>query len=224
MSRLRQTLMVLPLAILSFLGYVLLSSLLDSSFRLKELRIRGGCEREVFQTVLPFLHERLSRIDESKIGEAISSSPSIKTVGVKKVYPSSLIIEVEERKPSALWVNREGLVTVLDGEGRPFRGLRNENVDDLLLINAPDENSARRLFQLVKGWVREGLLRKEDVMEVVLSNDGITVLYGEDLVEIVLGQRDLDERLRKTLSLYKEARRRGLILKRIDGRSEDREG
>jgi cell division protein FtsQ len=221
MRRSRQTLRYLPLL---FLGYVFFSSLLDSSFRLAELKIEGMAEGEVLQALLPFLGENLPQIDERRIKEALSSNPYIKAVGVKKLYPSSLIIEVEPRKPKALWVSSEGSLALLDEDGRPFGGPRDEKIEDLLLISAPDEDRARRLFEIVTRWVRQGLVRREDLMEVSFRDGEITLFYGEDLAEIVLAERDLDEALKRALCRYRDARRRGSILKRIDGRTGQTEG
>ena len=64
-----------------------------------------------------------SRWTRLKLKEAIGSHPFIREVSIKRVYPFSIVIDVKEKKPSALWVDGDGNIRVLDETGTPYRGL-----------------------------------------------------------------------------------------------------
>lgn len=210
-----------------FLSFVILFFLVSEEglFSLKEIRIEGVKnlkESEIIREISPFLKEGFLSLDEGKIESILSLNPSIKAVAVKKLYPSLLLVSIEEKKPAALWVGEDGKINVLDEKGIPFRTIKKEDIRGLLLINAPTKEEAKAAFEKIKIWIEKGILKKEDVMEVSLKDGEMRVFYKEDLIEIYLGERDFETRLKEALSLYKDAREKGLILRYIDARYEKR--
>ena len=117
---------LIPLCMLSTFTLIYIVSMDEPLFFLKNVRISGVSqlgERDIMDKISPYLKESLLKVDALKLKEAIGSHPFIREVSIKRVYPFSIVIDVKEKKPSALWVDGDGNITVLDETGTPYRGL-----------------------------------------------------------------------------------------------------
>lgn len=65
----------------------------------------------------------LAFLDASKVRERLMSIPLVKEVAVSKLFPDRLSIDVEERRPYALW-QKDGEVTVVAADGTPLDEMR----------------------------------------------------------------------------------------------------
>ena len=75
---------------------------------------------------LPFL-------DVAGVRERLKKLPLVKEVAVTKFYPDRLLIEVEERQPSALW-QTDGVVHVVAADGAAIDALRDQRFANLPLV------------------------------------------------------------------------------------------
>lgn len=224
MKRVMRLLYILPLSLFSILTILFFASLKGPVFTLREIKVEGVKsirEKEIMEAISPFINRELFGIDEEQIRKILALNPFVKDVKVKKLYPFSLIIDIEEKRSSALWVRPEGDVMILDEEGRPYSNLRNGDVNGLVLINASNEKEAKEVFEKIDHWIKQGIIRKEDIMEVSYTNGEITVFYRED-TEIFLGKKDFEKRLQNAISIYEDARKRGLILRYIDANFDEK--
>ena len=117
---------LVPLCVLSMLTTIYIFSKKEPLFFIRNIKINGANqlnEGDIVSKVAPFVRENLFKVDIQKMNEVITSHPFVKEVRIKKVYPFSIVIDVEEKKPSALWVNGEGRVRVLDECGEPVQKL-----------------------------------------------------------------------------------------------------
>lgn len=218
MKKIMKLLSILLLSLFPILTIVFFASLKGPFFTLREIKVEGTRnirEKEIMEAISPFVDRELFGIDEEQIRKVLALNPFIKDVKVKKLYPFSLIIDIEEKRSSALWVRPEGDIMILDEEGKPYSPLRGGELDGLVLINASNEKEAKEIFEKICNWIRQGIIKREDIMEVCYTNGEITVFYKED-TEIFLGGKDFERRLQNAISLYEEARKRGLILRYID--------
>jgi cell division protein FtsQ len=216
-------LFLIPVCILSTLTLVYFLSMDEPLFLPKNLRINGAealMEKDIMNKVAPFLKENLFRMDAAKMKEAITSHPLVKEVSIKRVFPFSVIIDVTEKKPSALWVNDDGNVLVLDETGAPFRELRKGDEKGMFLINARDKGDAKSLFREVNGWIKAGTIKKDYLSEIAYHEGSITLFGLDSGVEIILGKEDQDKRLKRAMAVFEDAKRRGLLIKCIDARFE----
>jgi cell division protein FtsQ len=152
--------------------------------------------------------------------EAIISHPFVREVRIKRIYPFSIIIDVKEKKPSALWVNTGGEVNVLDENGEPYRQLARSDIRDMFIINAKEKTDVKSLYKEVNAWFTEGVIKKDAVSEVAYNNGNITIFGMGDGVEIILGKEDQKERLKRAVAVLEDAKKRGLLIKCIDARFE----
>jgi cell division protein FtsQ len=194
-------------------------------FFLKNVKVNGIQQlkdNDIMGRAAPFLSDSLFKIDISKMKEAIVSHPFIKEVRIKRVYPFSLVIDVDEKKASALWVDGEGQLHVLDENGDPFRGFSKEDTKGLIVINAKNKNGAKSVYGLIHEWFKEGIIKRESLSDVAYNEGSITI-YGcgcDDGVEIILGKEDQKGRLKKAVAVLEDAKQRGFLIKCIDARFE----
>ncbi len=214
---------LIPLSVLSMLTVIYLAAKDEPFFFLKNIKVNGIqqlADHEILGKVSPFLRESLIKIDIEKMQEAISAHPFIKAVRIKRVYPVSLVIDVEEKKPSALWVDGTGEVRVLDESGEPFRTLAKGDVKGLFIVNAKKKDDAKMAYREVHEWLREGIIKKEVLSDVVCDDGNMTVFGYEDGIEIILGKEDYRGRLKRALTVLGDAKKRGFLIKCIDARVE----
>lgn len=216
-------LFIIPLCLLSALTLVYLLGSREPLFFLKNIRINGTHQlgdTDVVGRVAPFLKESLLKIDVSKMKEAITSHPFVREASIRRVFPFSIVIDVKEKVPSALWVNGDGAIEVLDEQGEPYKPLKRGDAMGLFIINAKTRNDAKSIYRDVNAWTGEGVMKKESLSEVAY-NEGNVILFGaEDGVEIILGKEDQKMRLKKAMAVLEDAKTRGLIIKCIDARFE----
>jgi len=216
-------LFLIPLCALSMLTLIYIFAKDEPLFFLKNIKVNGVQqlrEPDIMGRISPFLSTSLFKVDTVKMREAIVSHPFVKEVRIKRIYPFSLVIDVKERTPSALWVDGEGQVHVLDESGEPYRGLTKGDVKGLFVINAREKSEAKSLYGQVNEWFREGLI-KQDALSDIAYNEGSVTLYGsEDGVEIILGKEDQKGRLKRAVAVLEDAKKRGFLIKCIDARFE----
>jgi cell division protein FtsQ len=216
-------LFIVPVGILSMLSIIYLASKKEPLFFLQNVKINGTSQlndKEIMGKVSPYLKESLLRIDVTKMKDTIAANPLVKEVRIKRIYPFSIVIDVKEKIPSAIWVNQEGDPYVLDEYGDPYRKLSKGESRGLYIINAREKSDVKSLFKEVNGWVAEGILKKEIISEVVYREGSVTIYGYEDPIEIVLGKEEQKSRLKRAVAVLEDAKKRGLIIKCIDARFE----
>ena len=224
MKRTLYLLFIVPMCLLSVLTGMYLFSRTEPVFLLKNIRIKGAeqlPESEILTKIYPFLKDSIFGTDMAKVKAAITSHPFVKDVSVKRVFPFSILIEVKERVPSALWTGPGGDIQMLDEDGVPYRGLYKGSARDLLVISAKEKNDARSIFREVTDWDRRGIIKKDDLSEVMYNEGNITLFSLNDGVEIILGKEERPERLKRAIAVLEDAKRRGVLIRCIDARFED---
>jgi cell division protein FtsQ len=216
-------LFLIPVCLLSVLTGMYLFSRTEPVFLLKNIKIKGASqlpESEILAKIYPYLTSSIFATDMGKVKEAITSHPFIKDVRVKRVFPFSILIDVKERVPSALWVGSAGDIRVLDEEGAPFKALTKGSTKGLFVINAGEKKAAQSIFREVNRWDRDGILQKDALSEVMYRDGNVTLFNLDDGIEIILGKEDQRERLKRAVAVLDDARKRGLLIKCIDARFE----
>jgi cell division protein FtsQ len=214
---------LVPICLLSALTAAYLFSRTEPIFLLKNIRIKGASqlsESEILAKIYPFIKKSIFGTDMGKVKEAITSHPFIKDVRVKRVFPFSILIDVNERAPSALWIGSGGDIRMLDESGQAYRSLTKGDAAGLFAISTSEKNEARSVFREVSSWDQQGIMKKDAISEVVYREGNMTVFSLDGGVEIILGKEDHRERLKRALAVLDDARRRGLLIRCIDARFE----
>jgi cell division protein FtsQ len=214
---------IIPLCILSMLTIVYIFSKDEPFFFVKNIKINGIeqlKDGDVMGRITPYLKESLINIDASKMQESIIAHPFVREVRIKRIYPFSIIVDVKEKRPSALWVNAEGEVNVLDENGEPYKKLDKSDLKGMFIINAKEITDAKSLFKEINAWFAEGVIKNDTVSEVAYKDGSITIFGMGDGVEIILGKEDQRGRLKRAVAVLEDAKKRGLLIKCIDARFE----
>jgi cell division protein FtsQ len=223
MRKLLYTLFIGPVCILSMLSIAYLFSREEPLFFLQNIKVNGLSQlgdKETMAKIAPHLTESIFKVDVAKVREALTSHPFVKEVSVKRVYPFSIVIDVKEKTPSALWVAVDGAVHVLDEKGEPYRPLGKDDVRNLYIISTRERLDVKKVFSETNAFVAEGILRREQLSEVSYREGDLTIFGLDDGVEIILGREDHKKRLKRALAVLKDASKRGLVIKCIDARFE----
>ncbi len=223
MKRLLYILFITPVCLLSVLTMVYLFSNNSPLFMIKNVKIKGVNQlqdSEVMGRISPFVKDSIFNIDVSKIKEAIISHPFVQDVRIKRIFPFSVVIDVQEKKPFALWVDNQGKIKVLDEYGEPYRDLAKGTVKGMFIINTGEKEDIKKILKEVNLWISQGLIKKDDISEVVSRNCNITLFLVQDSIEIILGKEELTKRLKRALVVLEDAKKRGLLIKCIDARFE----
>jgi len=214
---------LIPVSLLSTFTGVYLFSRTEPLFLLKNIRIEGASqfpESEILAKIRPFIKDSVFGTDMGKVRDAIGSHPFIREVRVKRVFPFSILINVNEKRPSARWIDGGGEIRMLDEQGQTYRALTKGDAVGLLIINAPQKNEARSIYREVAAWDQEGIMKKDAISEVAYREGNMTIYSMDDGVEIILGKEDQRERLKRALAVLDDARKRGLLIRCIDARFE----
>ncbi|HOV90696.1 MAG TPA: FtsQ-type POTRA domain-containing protein [Syntrophorhabdaceae bacterium] len=223
MKRFLYILFITPICLLSVLTMIYLFSSNSPLFVIKNVKLKGLNQlqdSEVMGRVSPFVKDSIFNIDVSKIKEAIISHPFVEDVRIKRIFPFSVVIDVQEKKPFALWVDNQGNIKVLDGYGEPYRDLAKGTVKGMFIINTGEKEDIKKILKEVNLWISQGLIKKDDISEVVSRNCNITLFLVQDSIEIILGKEELMKRLKRAMVVLEDAKKRGLLIKCIDARFE----
>lgn len=223
MKKTAYILFLLPLSIISTLTVIYICSSGQPFFLLKNVKVKGieqMTDGDVMGRACPFLKDgSIFGVDVEKLKTAVAKHPFVREVRVKRVFPFSLVIDVQEKKPSALWVSRDGSIQVLDEDGLPFRALMKEKTKGLVMINAPDRQEAQKAFKTLNAWAGEGIVNRSGIQEIVFNQGDVTIM-ADEAVEVVLGKEDQKERLKRAFAVLEDAKKRGLLIRYIDARFE----
>ncbi len=96
-------------------------------FRLKTVTIQGVhelTENEIMDATGIRPTNSLLFLDAVKLREKLQALPLVKEASVAKLYPNRLLIEIQERRPVALW-QRDGQIKVIAADGTAIDDLHN---------------------------------------------------------------------------------------------------
>jgi cell division protein FtsQ len=222
-KRIRLLSFVVPICLLLVVTGIYLFSRKEPLFLLRNVKIKGVSqltESEVLKRIYPALKESIFTTDMGKVREMIADHPFVKDVRVKRVFPFSILLDIKEKTPSAIWIGGRGDLNVLDEDGQSYKGFEKGDVRGLFVISAPEKNEARSIFSTVSSWERQGIMKRELISEIAYDKGNVTLFSMDDGVEIVLGKEDQGPRLKRALAVLEDAKKRGLIIRCIDARFE----
>lgn len=126
-------------------------------FPLKAVRVEGApvkvAESELRQVIGPHLNKGMLALDLRRIRRAVETLPWVESAGVRRRWPGSLRISIEERRPVALW----GEAALLSDRGAIFAPARASFPAGLPLLSGPEGSERevlaryRRLGELFAG-------------------------------------------------------------------------
>ncbi|MBM3576228.1 MAG: FtsQ-type POTRA domain-containing protein [Alphaproteobacteria bacterium] len=110
-------------------------------------------ERELLDAAGVGPRNSLPFLDATAVRDRLMQVPLVKSARVMKLYPSRLVIAIEERQPSALW-QRDGRVAVISEDGVPIDELRDQRYLGLPFVVG--EGAQKRLPEFLMLMTKAG--------------------------------------------------------------------
>ncbi len=85
-------------------------------------------------------HRSLLLLDVAEIRSRLKSIPLVKDASVTKLYPDRLLVEIEERAPTALW-QKDGAVSIVAADGTPIDAIKDSRYAGLPLVVGEGANT-----------------------------------------------------------------------------------
>jgi cell division protein FtsQ len=161
--------------------------------------IRHVDRDELVKAVSPFVRGSFINVDVASIRAAGEAVPWVKQLQVKRVWPDTLHLVVEEHKAVARW-NADSLVNALGGV---FTPKADTMPSGLIQMNGPDGTSklmARRLVEIQQKLKPLGLRVTSISMD---ARRAWQVDFKEGL-HLKLGRADGEQRLQRFIDVYRD--------------------
>lgn len=164
-------------------------------------------EREVGNMAAAELGKGFFSLDVAAVKQRLEQHPWVASAGVTRVWPDHLAIRVTEEVPIARWGERQ----LLNQYGEVFSPPDSRAVPMLpVLVGPPDQQRAMMLqFKAMTEILFPAGLR---LQQLTLSERGSWELELSDGVVVVVGRKDIRERLRRFLDIYDSRIRNDIAL------------
>ncbi len=113
-----------------------------AGFEVKRVEVTGMNrvnQLKVYEIVLSEKDRAMPLVDVDKIREDLLKYGWIKDVRVSRRLPDMLVVEITERKPTAVW-QREDKLALIDGEGVVLESLKANNAPNLPMLRGDGAN------------------------------------------------------------------------------------
>lgn len=160
------------------------------------------------------LGDSLLQMDLQHIAEQIERNPWVETLKLRRRFPSTLSVEIVERKPVAV-VNM-GYLYYLDAKGTIFKPVTEGDRLDFPIITGltredleRDPAGSKAMVQTALGIVdllKKGtLFRLEDISEIHLDKGyGYTLFTAQSGIPLKLGNNDFPQKLARLSRIYRD--------------------
>jgi cell division septal protein FtsQ len=218
----RGTLVLLVVVVIAAL--VLGAKLLARQFNVEEIIISGNYHLDKDDIVKSMNIKKgkpLLDIRSTDINERLRENPWIKRVALKKQFPGTLLIKVEEAVPTALLSIKKKLY-IIDDDGNILERIKGESIPFLPVIkeispkNKKDINEA---LKLIASLSEKNILNSRESIEIGTESYGLFMNMDGEFIKV--GYGDYSEKFERWIELEPEIRKRGVLIKYIDLRFKD---
>jgi len=133
----------------------------------------------------------LATFDLAAARERVETLPWVETATLRKVYPATLKVSIDERKPFVLW-QRDQTVSVIDDSGRVIGEASDEHFHNLIRIvgQGADKRAGEAIAladtaSSIRSRLRAAVLISERRWNLMLDN-GVTLMLPQDKPEAAL--------------------------------------
>ena len=195
------------LILISFTAiFVLLNftNLLNNSFQIKHVIIDGNEKSNIseIENNVTELKGDLISLNFNSLKEIVESSGWVKRASIKKIFPSTIMINITENDPYAIYF-QEGKTFLLDLDGSIITEINLDNYeDDLLFVRG--ENSPELLELLIRDMsiVFPNLIKTLDEVEFIEKRRWNLKLNNKTLIK--LPDENIQQSLKNLKQLFEE--------------------
>lgn len=212
--------------ILFLMGGIILTFLFSSSiFALKQIRISGNrkvSSNKIVRMVKILPRENIFLVSSKGIEKLLAKEPWIKNVEVKKLFPSSLLLSIKERKEKMI-ISSYNNFFLADEEGVILEKIQHLNSGSLPVVTGfnyrftPGERIKDKEFLKVVECLKYSSYISEKLLKIKISESKKFYLYPENGIEIRIGDGErIKEKLQLVPHLLKKAEKEGIELSYLD--------
>lgn len=172
-------------------------------FAFKAIQIEGDVARNSVATIRANAAPRLAgsffSIDLAKSRAAFEAVPWVRRAVVRKVWPDTLAVQLEEHRPLALWAADDGNDKLVNSHAEVFEANVGDVEDDNLPRLAGPEGSAPQMLAMLRR-LQPVLARLDagDIEQLTLSGRGGWRAELDDGAVLALGRGSDDEVIART--------------------------
>ena len=139
-------------------------------------------------------------IDVASLRKTVEQLPWVKTAAVRRLWPDTVVINVVEQQPLAIWA-KGGLVNL---EGDVFVPAMNDEFKDLPVFSAPDgmQHSVTELYRDLSAQLKPLDLH---IVSLQLDERRAVQLQLHNGIELMLGREERLVRLQRFVKVYNKA-------------------
>jgi cell division protein FtsQ len=189
----------------------------DAGFRVRSVDVKGVRRMDskpVFQIALDQKSMAMPLVDVSAIRERLLQYGWVKDARVSRRLPDTLVIDIVERKPAALWQDQDRL-NLIDDQGVVLDRVAISSMPDLPLLIGPGANAQSRNLQALLKQAPTLAPQLESASWVGRRRWDLNFQSGET-VALPEGQSEAQAALAKFAKLDKSAGLLGRGIVRID--------
>ena len=163
----------------------------------------------------------LLKIHFDDVIDGLKQNPWIKKVALRKQYPDTLVIRIEEATPKALLSIKKRLY-LLDEEGSILERIKGEAMPFLPVIkniNTKNRKGIAEALKLVNVLTGKNDFFERESIVIGLESYGLTAHIDGELIKV--GYGEYAEKFARWTELEPEIRKRGVPIKYIDLRFKD---
>jgi len=224
---LRKSVIILSLLGVAVVAYLVIHSLRAITFfPVSEICVTGNrhlTDEELRSLSGVQVQTSLLALSGTAVSRQLLKSPWIRSVNVRKQFPETLSLVINEAEPFAL-LDMKGRLFLVDEKGTLLEELRDNPVPFLPVI-AGDPFQQKEGFSealsLAKVMNEKGFTAERDQIEIIADRpEELTVIM--DGTRVKIGSGDYEQKLERLITLEEEVRNRGIPVEYIDLRFANR--
>jgi cell division protein FtsQ len=204
----------------TFIVYKYYSRLINSVLPVKHVVFVGNShltDDELLALAGIHVNESLIMISSKKVSQRLLKSPWVKSVNVRKEFPETLSLLIEEAVPLAL-LDMNGRLFLVDEKGKLLEELKDNSIPFLPVITGDpfkEKEGFSDAVNLVKLMESKGFLSEIDHIEIIVKKPyELTAIIDGTVVK--MGAGSYEEKLERLIELEDEINSRGIPVDYID--------
>ncbi|MBI4698679.1 MAG: FtsQ-type POTRA domain-containing protein [Nitrospirae bacterium] len=218
---------VIALSALALIGVIILAVRISlRSFYINNIVISGNNhieDYEIKDAIDIRAGENLMKLSFDEIETRLKRLAWIRKMSLRKEFPDTLMVNVEEASPKAL-LKFKGRLFIIGSEGRALEEIREKGTSFLPVIveidPEKDKGGIMEALKLIDAMAEKNILPGKESIEIMLAPYGLSAfLDGESLR---IGYGEYADKIGKWKELEPEIRKKNMIVDYVDLRFKDR--